>query len=80
MWGYNRSMALRYTVILETDPSGLIVAHVPALGGCVSQGKTKREALKNVREAIGVYIEALIDHGQPVPTESGREIVELSVT
>jgi len=71
---------MRYTVILEHDPSGWIVAHVPALRGCVSQGKNKREALRNVREAISLYIETLIEHGQRVPTETSREVVELSVT
>jgi predicted RNase H-like HicB family nuclease len=58
-------MAISYTVVLEKDAGGLIVAHVPALRGCVSQGKTKREAMRNVREAIGLYIETLIEHGQP---------------
>ncbi len=72
-------MALSYTVVLEKDPSGLVVAHVPALRGCVSQGKNKREAMRNVREAIALFVESLIDHGQPVPTETGREIVELSI-
>jgi predicted RNase H-like HicB family nuclease len=71
--------AMRYTVILERDPSGLYIAQVPTLRGCVSQGKTRREALRNVKEAIALYIETLIEHGQAVPTETGREVVELSV-
>ncbi len=70
---------MRYTVILERDPSGMVVAYVPALSGCVSQGKNKREALRNVKEAIALYIETLIEHGQPVPQEAGREVVELSI-
>ncbi len=70
---------MRYTVILERDHGGMVVAHVPALRGCVSQGKTKREALRNIKEAIGLYIETLIEHHQPVPTEAGREVVDLSV-
>ena len=70
---------MRYTVILERDPSGTLVAHVPALRGCVSQGRTKREAIKNVKEAIALYIETLIEHGQPVPTEAAREVVDLAV-
>jgi len=70
---------MRYTVILERDPSGLLVAHVPALRGCVSQGRNKREALRNVKEAIALYIETLIDHGRPVPTEAACEVVELNV-
>ncbi|NLX13651.1 MAG: type II toxin-antitoxin system HicB family antitoxin [Phycisphaerales bacterium] len=70
---------MRYTVVLERDPSGLVVAHVPTLRGCVSQGKTKREAMRNIKEAISLYIETLIEHGQSVPVETGREMVELSV-
>ena len=70
---------MRYTVILERDEDGMLVAHVPALRGCVSQGKNKREAMKNVKEAIALYVETLIENGQPVPTEDGREFVELTV-
>ncbi|MCK4659119.1 MAG: type II toxin-antitoxin system HicB family antitoxin [Phycisphaerae bacterium] len=70
---------MRYTVILERDPAGVLVAHVPALRGCVSQGRNKHEALKNVKEAIALYIETLIEHGQTVPTETDCEVVELTV-
>jgi predicted RNase H-like HicB family nuclease len=45
----------------------------------VSQGRNRREAVRNIKEAIGLYIETLIEHGQPVPTEAAREVVELSV-
>ena len=50
---------MRYTVNLERDPAGLVVAHVPALKGCVFQGRNKREALRNVKEAIALYISHL---------------------
>jgi len=70
---------MRYTVILERDPQGMVVASVPALRGCVSQGKNKREALRNIKEAMALYVETLIENGQPVPTETGREVVELNV-
>ena len=70
---------MRYTVILERDLGGMLVAHVPALRGCVSQGRNKREALRNIKEAIALYIETLIEHGRPVPTEVAREVVELTV-
>ena len=55
------------------------MAICPALPGCVSQGRTKRAALKNIREAIEAYIEALIEDGLPVPTERGRPTVEVEV-
>ena len=70
---------MHYTVILERDPSGMLVANVPALRGCVSQGRNKREAIRNIKEAIALYIETLIEHGRPVPTEAAREVVELTV-
>jgi predicted RNase H-like HicB family nuclease len=47
--------------------------------GFVSQGHTKRAALRNVREASEAYIEALIQDGLPVPTERGRQTVEVEV-
>ena len=55
------------------------VAHVPALRGCVSQGRNKRAAIRNIEEAVALYIETLIENGQPVPTEAARKVVELSV-
>lgn len=61
---------MHYTVILERDPSGILVAHVPALRGCVSQGRNKREAIRNIKEAIALYIETLIEHGRSVPTNA----------
>jgi predicted RNase H-like HicB family nuclease len=70
---------MRCTVVLEQEPSGMVVAHVPALRGCVSQGRNRREALRNVKEAIGLFVETLIENGRPVATESGREVVEVSV-
>lgn len=71
---------MRYTVILERDPEGMFVAHVPALHGCVSQGETRRETLRNAEEAIALYVETLLEHGQPVPTEAACEAVELTVS
>ena len=70
---------MRYTVIFEKGRESGYVALCPALPGCVSQGRTKRETLKGIREAIEVYIEALLEDGLTVPLETGREIVEIEV-
>jgi len=48
---------MRYTVILQKEEDGGYVAIVPVLPGCVSQGDTREEALKNNEEAIEVYLE-----------------------
>ncbi len=70
---------MSYTVILEQDPDGGYVATVPALPGCVSQGKTRAEAMANIREAAELYIEDCVAAGDPVPNEAGKEFVELQV-
>jgi predicted RNase H-like HicB family nuclease len=70
---------LRYTVILEKGRESGFVAICPALPGCVSQGRTKRDVLRNIREAVEVYIEALLEDGLPVPVEQGREMIEIEV-
>lgn len=70
---------MRYSVIIEKGRESGYVAVCPILRGCVSQGATKEEAMKNIKEAIEAYIEALIEDGIPVPTEIGKDIVELEV-
>jgi predicted RNase H-like HicB family nuclease len=70
---------MKYTVILEKESDGGYVAIVPTLPGCVSQGDSRDEALANIREAAELYIEDCVESGDPVPTESGREFIELSV-
>jgi len=43
-------------MVIEKDEAGYFVAEVPALPGCVSQGKTQEEALKNVKEAVAGWM------------------------
>ncbi len=81
---------MRYTVVLEQEEDGGYVATVPALRredhpvkpfpGCVSQGDTREEVTRNIREAADLYIEDCIAAGDPVPTEAGREYFELTTT
>ncbi len=70
---------MKYTVILEKGRESGYVAHVPAFKGCVSQGNSREEAVSNVKEAIEAYIEVLIEDGLPVPTEVGKETIEVQV-
>jgi len=70
---------MKYTVIIEKGRESGYVVYAPALKGCVSQGKTKEQALKNIKEAMEVYIEALLEDGLPIPTEVGKDSVELEV-
>jgi predicted RNase H-like HicB family nuclease len=70
---------MRYRVLIEQDEDGVYVAEVPALPGCISQGRTRSEAVSNIKEAIRAYLESLHAHGEPVPPSISEEIVEVSV-
>lgn len=69
---------MKYTVILQRESDGGYVVSVPALPGCVSQGDSREEALKNIEEAIELYLEDVKAAGEPIPAEDGREYVEVT--
>jgi len=50
---------MKLHVIIEKDESGYFVAEVPALPGCLSQGKTREEALANIKEAVEGWFEVM---------------------
>ena len=50
---------MKFHITLEKDSSGYYVAEVPALPGCLSQGKTRKEAVKNIHEAIEGWMEVM---------------------
>ncbi len=56
-------------VIIYPGEDGYWVAECPSLPGCISQGATKEEAIRNIKEAIQGYIEALSEDGLPIPEE-----------
>ena len=56
-------------VIIYPGDDGYWVAECPTLPGCISQGKTREEAIRNIREAIDLYISVLEEDGLPVPEE-----------
>jgi len=64
-------------VLLYPGEDGFMVAEVPSLPGCVSQGRTREEALENVREAISLHEEVLRERGEPIP-EDRVELVEVA--
>ncbi len=64
-------------VLLYPGEDGYVVAEVPSLPGCVSQGQTRDEALANIQEAIALHVEVLQARGEPVPDDQ-VEIVEVA--
>jgi len=69
---------VRYRVLIEQDEDGVYVAEVPALPGCISQGKTRNEVIDNIKEAIAGYLESLQAHDEPVPPSITEEVVEVT--
>jgi predicted RNase H-like HicB family nuclease len=57
-------------VLLYKDEDGYWIVECPSLKGCVSQGKTKEEALANIKEAITGYISALEEDSLPIPKDN----------
>jgi len=70
---------MRYRVLIEPGEDGVYVAEVPALPGCISHGKTRNEAIGNIKEAIAEYLESLLQaHGDPIPPSIFEEVVEVT--
>jgi predicted RNase H-like HicB family nuclease len=63
-------------IVIEHGEDGYFVASCPSLKSCWSQGKTRQEALKNIREAIDLFLEP---SPSELKTSNEREIVELTV-
>lgn len=66
---------MKFTVVLTKDEDGGFDVAVPALPGCRSWGRTKRQAVANATEAIEACIESLIKDGEPVPQEVDHTVV-----
>ncbi len=62
-------MAPRYTVIFEKEAEGGYHVFCPTLPECHTQSETMEEDVENIREAIGLYIESLVEDSLPIPTE-----------
>ncbi len=65
---------MKLHVVVEQDEAGYFVAEVPALPGCLSQGKTRDEAIGNVKDAIEGWLEVM-EAKQKVDVERVVEVV-----
>jgi predicted RNase H-like HicB family nuclease len=66
---------MKVNVIIEKDEAGYYVAEVPALPGCLSQGKTYEEAITNIKEAIEGWLEVMESKQSPDPSR----LIEVAV-
>jgi predicted RNase H-like HicB family nuclease len=68
-------MAGKRHVLLHRDEEGWWVAEVPSLPGCLSQARTRPQAIRNIKEAIQAHIAALEELGEPVPPDQESALV-----
>ena len=65
-------------MLIDQDEDGVYVATCPSLPGCISQGKTRKEAIANIKDAIDGYIASLKKHKEPIPPPIQEETAEVS--
>ncbi len=70
---------MKYRIIIEQDEDGVYIAECPTLPGCIAQGRTREEALTNIKDAIKGYLESLRKHNEPIPPSIEEEIVEVKL-
>lgn len=69
---------MKYRVSIEKDEDAMFIARCPALPGCISEGKTRKEALANIKDAMEGYVASLKKHNEPIPPSIEEETVEVS--
>jgi len=70
---------MNWKVIFEKGTDGWYTVTVPSLPGCISQGQTKEEASKNIKEAIELHIESLAQDGIPLSGKQKLDTVAVSL-
>jgi len=68
---------MKFRVHVEPGEDGVFVAECPTLPGCISQGRTRPEALENIKDAIAGYLASLEKHGEAIPLPINEEVVEV---
>lgn len=67
---------MKFKVVLEPAEEGGYTVYVPSLPGCISEGDTKEEALRNIKEAIELYLEP---KEEKLVLKKGTQVIEVAV-
>lgn len=69
---------MKLPVFITTGENGYLVAEIPVLPGCISQGRTKEEALTNIKEAAELCLESMNEEGWTLPRKYTVDQIEVS--
>lgn len=70
---------MQFKIAISQDEDGVYVIECLNLPGCISQGKTKEDAIENIKDAIRGYLESLKKHNEEIPIKNISQITEVSV-
>ena len=70
---------MKFRILIKQDEDGVFVSEVPELPGCISQGKTRDDAITNIKDAISGYMASLRKHGDPIPPSIDEETIEVHI-
>lgn len=68
---------MKFRVIINQDEEGMFIAECPTLPGCISQGKTHMEAMKNIKDAVKGYLKSLEKHNEAIPPSIDEDFIEV---
>ena len=68
---------MKFLITIYQDEDGIFIAECPSIPGCVSQGKTETDAMKNIQEAIKECLEVRAEKGMPL-TVTTRQVEVLA--
>ena len=63
---------MKFATIVDRDEDGMWVIECPSIPGCVSQGRTREEALENIKEAIAGCLDVRAEMGMPLSVETAQ--------
>jgi antitoxin HicB len=69
-----------YKIRLQKEPEGGYTVVVPSLPGCITYGENIDDAIAMAKEAVELYIESLVEHGEKIPDENNTLEYSLTVT
>ena len=68
-----------FNIYLRPEPQGGYTVIVPALPGCVTYGKTVREAREMAGDAIGAYLASMADHGESIVADTDALLTSIDI-
>lgn len=70
---------MTHRIVLFQDEDGVYVAECLDLPGCISQGSTKKDAMKNIKDAIKGYLESLKKHREKAPVRKNLSVLKVDI-